>query len=254
MQNKIHKTPEEVNKQIESWYFKYHGLTIDDITGREPFALWRRACGIIYDEEDDYCMPDLLLLEIPSLILRVREKEYITVSTHRFIRQTAGTETSILFSDFDHHRGFKDIQIVTENNIRIANVKRDGYIADFEIRLKDGTSVTWPIPTGDAGFAFWNITKKCELIGRKYEIGESPWPYSIVGITPNFHLCYFDYVSLSWKSQGMTYKQAVLKLMDMKKLSLQEVRQIFRESVVWKSDAEQAEMLPDSFFDEHAME
>jgi hypothetical protein len=61
---------------------------------------------------------------------------------------------------------YKSISITI--NGKLKGVKSDGYFAGFGLRKHGGEIVYWLIPTGRAGFAFWNVTKKCELIGRKY--------------------------------------------------------------------------------------
>jgi hypothetical protein len=80
-----------------------------------------------------------------------------------------GTE-HIEYKDFKLHEGFENFIIKKRLILRDINVKTDGYITSFYIKLKNGEIREWQIPTGTAGFGFWNVTKKCELIGRKYEV------------------------------------------------------------------------------------
>jgi hypothetical protein len=73
----------------------------------------------------------------------------------------------INYTEFDWHIGYKSIAAKRDRGVSVS-VKTDGQIAEFWLRKINGEIVFWEIPTGKAGFAFWNVTKKCELIGRKY--------------------------------------------------------------------------------------
>jgi hypothetical protein len=73
---------------------------------------------------------------------------------------------SIFYSDFVAHKGYKSISVKT--NAAAKSIKTDGYFAEFGMKIRSGKILYWSIPSGRPGFAFWNIIKKCELIGRKY--------------------------------------------------------------------------------------
>ena len=105
--------------------------------------------------------------EIPVLLLTVSKSEYIINTTERFIRIIKSKKEYINYVDFEWHKGYKSIRIKT-NSGKTVSVKSENYVAEFELQKRNGEVTVWNIPTGIAGFGFWNVTKKCELIGRKY--------------------------------------------------------------------------------------
>ena len=50
--------------------------------------------------------------------------------------------------------------------------KSKGNVMHFEMVMWDNTAVVWDVLTGRPGYAFWNVTNKCELIGKKYTIAD----------------------------------------------------------------------------------
>ena len=112
---------------------------------------------------------DLNKNEIPVLILKISQSEFIINTTHKFILLDNSKTEFIEYSEFEWYNGFK--AFVT-NREEAMSVKQNGYLADFKIRKTNGEIITRKIPTGELGFAFWNVTKKCKLIGRKYKITE----------------------------------------------------------------------------------
>jgi hypothetical protein len=60
------------------------------------------------------------------------------------------------------------VTIIRKRFRKVADVKTEGLVKEFGIRKTDGTIIYWIIPTGISGFGFWNVTKRCELVGRKY--------------------------------------------------------------------------------------
>jgi hypothetical protein len=99
------------------------------------------------------------------LILTVKNDEWIINTTRRFVRLQNTKSDCVDYTDFDWHSGFKSIGIKPDG--KLISIKTDGHVAAFGLKLKKGEIVYWDIPTGEAGFAFWNVTKKCDVIGHK---------------------------------------------------------------------------------------
>jgi len=94
----------------------------------------------------------------------VTEEEAIINTTDRFIRLSETTVESLAYADFGGHRGFQSIA-----DLKMAgSLKTAGSIIPFRLNRRNGEVVDWPVPTGAPGFAFWNVTKHCERIGRRY--------------------------------------------------------------------------------------
>jgi hypothetical protein len=108
--------------------------------------------------------------EIPVLLLSLDNNEYILNTTERFIRIYDLNAESLYYSDFANHKGYKDFGGEQQDLRKIVNVKSEGQLAEFGLEKKDGQIIYWSIPTGKPGFAFWNITNKFEIIGRRYFI------------------------------------------------------------------------------------
>ena len=162
----IEKKAENIKDQIEFWFFSFFGKEKSDFNGTELFTLF----DLIPESEKNKFIKKMRLKEneIPVLILKISELEFIINSTHKFILVDNSKTEFIKYTEFEWHDGFKKA-FVTNRKDGIS-VKQNGYFVDFRIRMKDGKIVTRKIPTGELGFAFWNVTKKCELIGRKYNI------------------------------------------------------------------------------------
>ena len=110
--------------------------------------------------------------EYPVLILSVNEVEVIVNTTERFINLSPPEITSLDYSEFEGHIGFSNVRKpgVGFDKAKAKFIKTDGCTCDFGLKKRNGGHIIWSIPTGKPGFGFWNVTKKCELIGRKYEI------------------------------------------------------------------------------------
>jgi hypothetical protein len=159
-------TVDQIKKQIEFWFSKYHHKQLDDFDGNETFTLFDKFDSI--RKQTLISKLNLNDYEIPVLILVINDNEYIINTTHRFIQIKDSKAISLNYKDFDYHAGYKSILAGREASGKPIGIKTDGYFADFGLRLKDESLIYWQIPTGFPGFAFWNVTKKCELIGRKY--------------------------------------------------------------------------------------
>lgn len=107
---------------------------------------------------------------MPVLLLSLGNNEYILNTTERFIRiNDSGTE-SLFYSDLARHNGYKDYGGGRPDISKVVNIKSEGHLAEFGLRKKGGQIIYWSIPTGSPGFAFWNVTNKFEIIGRRYLI------------------------------------------------------------------------------------
>lgn len=156
---------ERIKERLHFWFLKYHSKSVDEFDGTEQFTLFEK---IAPDEKDLYLgMLNLQPEELVVFILRVDNNEVIINTTIRFVHLSDKESESINYTDFEWHDGFKTIAARGENG-KLVNIKTNGYVSKFEFRKKDGQIVHWSIPTGFAGFAFRNVTKRCELIGRKY--------------------------------------------------------------------------------------
>jgi len=163
----IEKSSEKVKAQMEFWFFGFFSKEKSDFNGTEIFTLF----DLIPESEKSEFIKKVELKknEIPVLVLKISESEFIINSTHKFVLLDSSKTEFIEYSEFDWHNGFKAFATSREDGI---SVKQNGHFADFRIRKTNGEIITRKIPTGEPGFAFWNVTKKCELIGRKYKITE----------------------------------------------------------------------------------
>lgn len=155
---KFFKTPDQISALMQHWFLSYHGKDRDFFTGSETFtffdlipeglqrALLQRAS---LDER-----------EKPVFLLNCGNALFVLNTTHRFIRIAESDLDSVFYTDFEYHDGF--------NLIEVKRIKTDGYLAEFGLATQSRKIVYWSIPSGRPGFAFWNVTKKCTLIGRKY--------------------------------------------------------------------------------------
>jgi len=170
MESLIEKSNTQIKERIEFWFFKYFNKTKTDFNGNEIFTLFELLNAEL--QVDFKQQLNLDRNEIPVLILKVSESEFAINTTKKFIRIKANSTEIISYSEFEWHKGYKSISIINTPTGKIANVKTEGLISDFGLRKRNGKIVYWKIPSGKPGFAFWNITKKCELIGRKFKIIE----------------------------------------------------------------------------------
>lgn len=159
---KFLKTPDQISALMQHWFLSYHRKDRDFFSGFETFtffdlipkdlqrALLQRAS---LDEH-----------EKPVFLLNCGNAGFVLNTTHRFIRIGESHLDSIFYKDFIWHCGYNSIRIEGTS----IGIKSDGYFAEFGLKTQRREIIYWLIPSGNAGFAFWNVTKKCELIGRKY--------------------------------------------------------------------------------------
>jgi hypothetical protein len=160
------KSPENIKAQIEFWYLKYYHLTYELVDGMGVFTIFDKMPS----HKREYVLSKLNLNndELAVLVLTIDNDEFVINTTRRFIRLSNDLTESIYYTDFKWHRGFRSIGLKHPESGKLISVKTDSYFAEFGLMINSGTMVYWKIPTGSAGFGFWNVTKKCELIGRKY--------------------------------------------------------------------------------------
>jgi hypothetical protein len=165
---KVSKTPGEVAAQIERWFLLYHRSEKTSFNGSETFTIFDLLCPekqneLIKEVEFDR-------QEIPVLVLFLGNNECILNTTERFIHiHNAGT-SSLYYSDFDGPNGFKAFGPGQMDNHMVVSIKKEGKLAEFGLKKKDGEIVYWPVPTGKPGFAFWNVSDRFKIIGRRFVI------------------------------------------------------------------------------------
>ena len=169
MEQLIEKTSDQIKKQMEFWFLAYFSITKADVTRDAVFTLFELLnTGV---QEGFKQKMALAANEIPVLILRVSNAEYIVNTTERFVRLDRFTTESIYYSEFKRHAGFWSVKARPAAEEPL-NIHKDGSRAGFGLMKRNETLVYWTVPTGKPGFGFWNVTKKCELIGRKYRVVE----------------------------------------------------------------------------------
>ncbi len=165
---KFLKTDKEIKDQIINWFLKYHSKPIDSFVGSEEFTLFDK---ISIDRQKDL---DTITQknELPTLVLQKNNKTIIICTTRRFIYFDNAKPHELTYAEFKNHAGFKSIDVPGHTG-PLVGVKTDGYISEFGLRKNDEQIVYWKITTGHSGIAFWNITQKFDIIGRKYIISET---------------------------------------------------------------------------------
>lgn len=162
----MEKSAEKIKEQLEFWLLKYYVKDRSEINGKELFTLF----DLLECKLKDHITKRLNLREgeLPVLFLKSSNNCYIINTTERFIRLTENQVEYIEYSDFESHKGYDNFIVKKRLIGKPVNIKAEGYHSDFGLKTKNGEIIEWKIPTGTPGFGFWNVTKKCELIGRKY--------------------------------------------------------------------------------------
>ena len=162
----MEKSPEEIKRQIEFWFLRYFRKEKEELNGSELFTLFDLIEDI--SKNNLNLQMDLKKSELPVLILKISDNEIIINTTERFIRLSNSVAEYLEYKEFEWHNGFDSILATKLPSGKPISVKTDGYTSNFSLRKRNGEIVNWEIPTGVPGYGFWNVTKKCELIGRKY--------------------------------------------------------------------------------------
>lgn len=165
---KVSKTPGEVAAQIERWFLLYHKTEKSSFSGSETFTIFDLLCP---EKQNELIKQvEFNKQEIPVLVLFLNNNECILNTTERFIHiENTGT-ASLYYTEFDGPNGFKALGPGTMDNLTVVSIKKEGKLAEFGLKKKDGEVVYWPVPTGKPGFAFWNITDRFKIIGRRFVI------------------------------------------------------------------------------------
>ncbi len=164
MEKLIEKSVGQIKDRIEFWFLNYFNKAKADFNGNELFTVFE-----LLDTELQTELKQQLNIEsneIPVLILKISESEFIVNTTKKFIRIDSDKTETINYSEFEWHNGYKSFVVDKEKKII---TKHDGHFSEFGLRKRNGEIIYWKIPTGFAGYGFWNVTKKCELIGRKFK-------------------------------------------------------------------------------------
>ncbi|TPG38471.1 hypothetical protein [Flavobacterium pectinovorum] len=164
----MEKTAENIKKQLEFWLLKYYCKEKNELSGKELFTIF----DLISQKQKNEIINLLKLREneLPVLYLKISEGKSIINTTERFIKLTDQGTEEIEYKNFKEHKGFDRFIIKKRLISRNITVKTNGYLSPFALKLKNDEIIEWEIPTGTAGFGFWSVTKKCELIGRKYDV------------------------------------------------------------------------------------
>ena len=158
--NKIYlEDPPRLKRLMQSWFLHYFRKTADTITGYETYTLFDSLAS--FKQNNILLNLGLLPGELPILILTVDESTSIINTTSRFIRLCVKEVTTVMYHDFLSHIGYRSMYTVAPQSSSPVNIKKDGLFDDFGIKLKTGEIVWWRIPTGNPGFGFWNVTKRC---------------------------------------------------------------------------------------------
>ncbi|SDI12032.1 hypothetical protein ACRQ5D_09345 [Mucilaginibacter sp. P25] len=159
---KFLKTPDQISALMQHWFLSYHRKDRDSFSGSEAFTFF----DLIPEGLQQALLQRANLdeHEKPVFLLNCGNAGFVLNTTHRFIRIGESDLDSIFYTEFTWHSGYKSIRIEGAP----IGIKSDGYFAEFGLETQRREIVYWLIPSGKAGFAFWNVTKKCELIGRKY--------------------------------------------------------------------------------------
>jgi len=160
------KSTNKIKEQLEFWFLKYFAKDRSEINGKELFTLFDLLDRALKDDLTKRL--NLREDELPVLFLKTSDNCYIINTTERFIRLTEYQLDYIEYVNFERHSGYDNFIVKKRLIGKPINVKAQGYYSDFGIKTKTGELIQWEIPTGTPGFGFWNVTKKCELIGRKY--------------------------------------------------------------------------------------
>lgn len=170
--DRIIRTPDQIRRKIEGWLIRHEQKEEEQFDGKEVFTLYSKlSTEILFKLES---VLELNTSEIPILVLSVENDGFIVNTTDRFIRVFGSNTESILYSDFDYHVGFTSISAKDSLNTKSESIKVEGLFQDFGIKTKSGKILYWILPTGKPGFAFWNVTDKCEVIGRRFLINSLP--------------------------------------------------------------------------------
>ena len=160
------KSAKKIKEQLEFWLLKYYVKERTDLNGKEKFTIF----DLLNDKLKVKLIKKIKLREneFPALVLEISENGFIINTTERFIRLKKDKVDHIEYTNFKSHLGYDISKKNRSLKGKPTKVKTEGHFEKFGIMTKTGEKIEWVLPTGIPGFGFWNVTKKCELIGRKY--------------------------------------------------------------------------------------
>ena len=165
--DRIIRTPNQIKEKIEGWLLRHEKKGSDQFNGDEVFTLVSKLSpGRLQDLNGKL---GLHKFEIPILILFTGADSLVVNTTERFIHISGPKIETINYSDFDCHLGF--VSNREKQDVRTTagkGIKTEGGFQEFGIKSKSGMTTYWTVPTGKPGFSFWNVTDKCEVIGRRF--------------------------------------------------------------------------------------
>lgn len=171
--DRIIRTPNQIKEKIEGWLFRHEQKGKDQFNGDEVFTLVSKLSPTGLQQLNDKLR--LHKFEIPVLILLTGTDSFIVNTTERFIHISGADIEAINYTDFDCHLGFVSIlEKQNPNRTAVKGIKTEGSFQEFGIKSKFGTTTYWTVPTGKPGFSFWNVTNKCEIIGRRFLLTKQP--------------------------------------------------------------------------------
>jgi hypothetical protein len=159
---KYFKSPDQIANLIEHWFLSYYGRDRSTFSSEDTFTLF----SLTSERHQKEILSKLILEEHERVILLLKcdISTLVVNTTFRFARLSESGIEFLNYTDFKGHSGYKSLKV----DGAIKGLKTNGYTAEFGLRTRDEEIFYWSIPTGQPGFAFWNVTKKCEIIGRKY--------------------------------------------------------------------------------------
>jgi len=135
--DRIIRTPNQIKEKTEGWFLRHEQKGEDQFSGDEVFTLFYKLSP--------------------------------ANTTERFINISGAKIEAISYADFNCHLGFVSIrQKQNAASTAVKGIKTEGGFQEFGIKSKSGITTYWTVPTGKPGFSFWNVTNKCEIIGRRF--------------------------------------------------------------------------------------
>ena len=105
MENSIEKSSEQIKDRIKFWFFKYFNKTKTDFNGSEIFTLFELLNAELRVELKQQL--NLYPNEIPVLVLKISESEFVINTTKKFVRIDSESTEIIDYSEFEWHNGYK---------------------------------------------------------------------------------------------------------------------------------------------------
>jgi hypothetical protein len=134
---------EEREAHFKRFNWQQHFQYFEEIDNQEQIELFKRI--------------PFFPTELPVFRLKIDTLRSLVCTSQRFIYLQNDDIEDLYYHTFVGHGGFIKSQ---------DNVKQEGLILPFEFCLEHAESRIWEIPSGNIGFAFWNITKSFGIIAK----------------------------------------------------------------------------------------